>query len=1508
MRIIRIDNTSLRSFRLLATRAGRVSSRAMTDIAAALADARRNLLDLSTRNRLLSLPKPGRSPGVITLADEDAGFVVTRLLSGKTFTFEAVPEAAEGKEKDWRGDTQLRVLLNEAEMGRRLFGLMRDARSSIEESGLNTLSLAIGALVWVDPATPGVERRAPLALLGVALTRATARAGYRLAALAEEAEDNLSLREKLSAGFGIALPPFPADYAPDTWAEAVRSAVAGQPGWRVEPGALSLGLFSYAKFLMHEDLDPARHPGLAEHPIVRALLGAEPLPATAPPGDDADVDALIPVERLDFVMDADGSQALATDTVRRGGHLVIQGPPGTGKSQVITNIIAQAVLDGRRVLFIAEKRAALEVVKRRLDKVGIGPACLELHSNKLGKRAVLDELRATLALPPVRPPAREELIRRLGALRGRLNRHAATMAAQVGLSGRGVHEVVGALVRLRADGVHAPDFRLEGAADWTPAMLDDRKRIVRELAARARELGGPADRSPWRGVTRDLAAPDLERALARLPDWTRALARCGQYGQASFAALRAGVAVARDPATARRLADAAAALATARQDTRLSEAALTASGLAEAREVLARQGGMLGFLSPARRRATTLLAEVARGAPPADPAACVALLDAAIAGAEALRTVKQEDATGRALFGPSWPDDVATMRAHAGWGERHGESVVAAVSDGEVALGDIDSTFGLALEDAPLGTLPQRLAAMAAAPEGYATWAAWRRAADAAGVLGLEPLASRLADGALAPDDAETAHTWAEAEALLHVALKAHPDLATFDGAAQRRLVEEYREADEARIALTRAEAAAAHIARLAEARSAPGMDVLRGEMERKRGFLPVRELLARAAPAIQLAKPVFLMSPLAIAQFLKPGAIGFDMLVMDEASQVEPVDALGGIARCAQVVVVGDDRQMPPTRFFQRITADADDDTAADDDSPVGARDVESILGLCNARGMPAAMLRWHYRSRHESLIATSNREFYDNRLLLLPSPRPRGPELGLSLVRVEGTFDTGATGTNREEARAVAEAVMAHARDTPGDSLGVAAFSLRQRDAILEALEELRAASPATEPFFTTEGDEPFFVKNLENVQGDERDAMFISIGYGRGKDGKVAMRFGPLSAEGGERRLNVLITRAKKRCVVFSGIGAEDIDLARAPGRGVAALKAYLAYAAAPAAAPAPAGSADGQPTLERTIGTLIEADGLSAVPRVGLAGVFVDIGVTKADEGGGYVLGVETDAPSTAITRSVRDRERGRDDALRMMGWKLHHTAALDWLNRPEAERARLRAALGVAPATGEAPAAPGGSPGVEVAAYEEAAFDVPAEPPEKMPFAQLAALLARIVGIEGPVHEDVLAERVRLLWHRDALDAAAHGAIAQGLKLARELNGLTVAEGFWSVEGQEVRPRNRRAAIPQLRNPAMIAPAEWRAAILALLRASTGVTRDEAVAGVERMLGIEGAGPAIAARLALLEGEGMVTERGGLLTVATDEGKEVSPSGGAEPDAVPAGGPPPGQAAAHPAQP
>jgi hypothetical protein len=1447
-------------------------------VRAALLAARRDLLDFSTRNRLLSLPRPGRSSGVLPIAGERAEDVFRLLVTERAAlglaaapTAEAEAGVEPGKPQRRRvsrpagatspepADRTLSAPLTEESLARLLTRLERDSRSVREEQGINILCCAIGQLVWRDPKSPEAERRAPLVMVPALLRRGTARDPFRLVWDEGEVGGNLTLEAFLADQFRLRLPAFPDldERDPEAWAtlsawlDGVAKAVEGQEGFAVERDAIAVGLFSFAKFLMYRDLDPDAWPDHARpdrHPLLAALAGAAPPPPAETFADDADIDTLISVERLDFVLDSDGSQTLAAEAVRRGASLVIQGPPGTGKSQVITNLIAQAVMDGRTVLFVAEKLAALEVVQRRLASVGLGQACLALHKDSANRRAFLADLDTTLKAPRPKAPDRGPVIRSLGSLRGRLNRHAAAMHAPIGQTGWTAFRAIGEAARLKAAGVPAADLRLP-AASWTAEQIDAATRLVRELAATVRRIGTPA-RHPWRGVTATTLPPtEAERIAVRIPEALRALGALVATGAATRKEAEERLATLR--AAARFAAIRARAPAA-------TEAAWTAPGLTELASTLAEGGGLFAAFSGARRRARAALEALAGGTAPADPQAFLAAL---IEGQELLAAIPAARTT---------PPDAEAERSLA--------SALEAVRVAFDPLRDnlaLDLAAAFGSDDPPLAALAERLGLWAAAPQGaLADWLGWQRLRAEAEAAGLAAFADRLHAGSIAPEEAEALFRRALAESLLAQAMRENPALAAFDGPAFTRLVEEFREADRARIALARAEAAAAHAARL---RIAEGpdllreMSIIRGELAKKRGHLPIRTLIARAPNAIQAIKPVFMMSPLAVAEFLAPGAIAFDLLVIDEASQVEPADAFGAIARSRAMVIVGDDRQMPPTRFFARMTGEEDEEEEASEE--VQANDVESILSLCNARGWPSQMLRWHYRSRHESLIAVSNAEFYENRLLVIPAPRPRSPGLGLSLVRVAGCFDSGGSGTNAAEAEAVAEAVMRHARESPGDSLGVATFSVRQRDAILDALEAKRRADPSVEPFFAAHPDEPFFVKNLENVQGDERDAIFISIGYARAPDGRLAMRFGPLSAAGGERRLNVLITRAKKRSIVFSSLSAEDIDLTRAPGRGPAVLKRFLAYAAGAEGVAATEGTDDA--ALSDAIAGALEAAGLSVARRVGLAGLFVDVAV-RDPKTEGYSLGILTDGAFYASARSARDRDRLQENALAMMGWRLTRSWAADWLVRPDAEAARLAALAGATQARPEH-AAPRTSPLPGLSRpYAVASPAVPRETPlEATPFARLGAVIEEIVRVEGPVHTEAVIARAAALWGLDQPSAKERAAVLQALRLGRELSGLIEEGEFWRTEETEVAVRDRSALPDAWRRADWIAPAELRAALLAALSAGGGaVAREAAIAGAARLLGLPpSAHAALAAQLALLEGEGVVRETAGLLAAA-----------------------------------
>jgi very-short-patch-repair endonuclease len=433
---------------------------------------------------------------------------------------------------------------------------------------------------------------------------------------------------------------------------------------------------------------------------------------------------------------------------------------------------------------------------------------------------------------------------------------------------------------------------------------------------------------------------------------------------------------------------------------------------------------------------------------------------------------------------------------------------------------------------------------------------------------------------------------------------------------------------------------------------------------------IPIRDLLDRAGEAVQAMMPCFMMSPLSVAQHLVPGRLSFDLVVMDEASQLRPEDALGAIARGAQVVIVGDPKQLPPTSFFQTDTSTAEDEEDLDTSD-------ESVLDTAMTVTRPPRRLKWHYRSRHGSLIAFSNRQFYDNDLVVFPSPFHAMDDYGVRYERVPG----GVYGRsiNLPEVRHVAAAAVGFMRRHPDRSLGIVTLNKSQQDLLSLEMDRLLAEQPEAEAYRKRwEGTlEPLFVKNLENVQGDERDAIFISTVYGRDEHGAMHQRFGPINGAGGHRRLNVLFTRAKMQTVIFSSMEPGDIRVDETSSPGLRALRGYLQYAMTGSLGveAVPAARAPGS-DFEVSVARRLRDAGFEVVPQVGVAGYFIDLAVRHPSTPGLFVLGIECDGAMYHSARSTRDRDRLRQEVLERLGWKLHRVWSLDWFRNPAGEAARI----------------------------------------------------------------------------------------------------------------------------------------------------------------------------------------------------------------------------------------
>lgn len=519
-------------------------------------------------------------------------------------------------------------------------------------------------------------------------------------------------------------------------------------------------------------------------------------------------------------------------------------------------------------------------------------------------------------------------------------------------------------------------------------------------------------------------------------------------------------------------------------------------------------------------------------------------------------------------------------------------------------------------------------------------------------------------------------------QSILREAFASSPALAGFSGTQHEQRRTRFRELDRNLLALRRRKIAADLSRRSAAQGNGEGprstwteMALIANEVAKQKKHISARDLLSRAGNAIKTLTPCFMMSPLSIAQYLPALKSQFDLVIMDEASQLRPEDAIGGIARAKQVVIVGDPKQLPPTSFF--VGADNSNDGEDDEES---AADNESILDAASTVMGTPRRLRWHYRSRHPSLIAFSNKEFYQSELVVFPAPFSAHPSLGVSSCRI--TDSTYSCGINPMEGRRIAEAAVEYARRHPERSLGIVTLNQKQAELVSLEIDRLAAEQPDFEAWRKDRSEtlEPFFVKNLENVQGDERDAILISTVYGKDSAGNFYQRFGPINLAGGHRRLNVLFTRAKFQMIVYTSMDAGEIKTDAKSSLGLLALKNYLSFArSGQLEGPVESGRPTESP-FEDAVVEALRSSGVRAEPQVGVAGYRIDLAVSHPERVGEYVLGIECDGATYHSERSARDRDRLRQENLERLGWRIHRIWSVDWYARPRQELQRLEQAI------------------------------------------------------------------------------------------------------------------------------------------------------------------------------------------------------------------------------------
>ena len=1133
----------------------------------------RKLLDFSLRNNLLNMRLGKRAIQLISFEiSKMEDFLQTgenfsiqpwtterKLLTADDGLFHSSIQAAALQEQ-FDSDIKshkLGTYLSDTELKSATTNLYRGARTALEENGANALFISIGVLRWYVTENSNQPRYAPILLLPVNLVRSSG--GYIVRLRDEETILNITLVEFLHQQFKLSLPsfnPLPKDESGvdvPRIIDTLRKLISQQKNWEVLDECV-LGLFSFNKFVMWNDIH-TNAAKLRESPIVQSLIERRlTLPLEESTIDIQAFDHTARPLEVATPISVDSSQLEAVIESGQGKSFILYGPPGTGKSQTITNIIANALYKGKRILFVAEKMAALQVVQKRLSKIGLEPFCLELHSNKVTKTHFLQQLQS--ALDVKHGHINDNFAQRadeLFALRQQLNGHMKAMH-EVRDCGQSLYDCIEHYLDL-CKNRKAPDnideFTLH--TDFISKLnVNDINSLIDELTkldTTFRITGHPAGH-PLSGL---VLTDDSREVL----DYTEHL-------------LKAFTADSTDtPATL----------------------------VSEWQRVKAR------WFIPRFFAKRCLLKRLRHYEP-------------------SLKSSNIENFI-KHLALIEHPESIPTWLAHrAEWTD----------------------------------------------------WAQWSVFRQSLIKQGFQPVVTYIEEG----------HTGIEASFALSRILNkewalriidSDSNLRRFNGLAFADVIARYRQLSNHFQDLTKLELYCRLATRIPsismEAASGSEVNILKRNIANGGRGTSIRHIIDQIPNLLPKLCPCMLMSPISVAQFIDLKQPKFDLVIFDEASQMPTSEAIGAIGRGRALIVVGDNRQMPPTSFFAAQQVD-DEDAEFDD--------LDSILDDCHALSVPSHYLAFHYRSRHESLIAFSNTEFYDGRLFTFPSADDRVSKV--SLIKVEGTYDKGGRRSNRAEAEAVVAEVVRRLSDDKLSqrSLGVVAFSMAQQNLIEDVLMEAIGGNKELE-HRAFDAEEPIFIKNLENVQGDERDVILFSVGYGPDKNGNVSMNFGPLNNRGGERRLNVAVSRARYEMIVFSTLSADQIDLSRSKAAGVEGLRKFLKYAETSELATDNIASGTIKPesmltsnaqvkTLAQDVAEAINQRGYETTTGVGRSQFKVDVAVIDPSNPERYLLGILIDGRERYSTCIARDRELSQPQVLQGLGWKVFRLWAVDWMMHRE----------------------------------------------------------------------------------------------------------------------------------------------------------------------------------------------------------------------------------------------
>lgn len=1301
---------------------------------------RNKLIDLSKRNRLLNFRTTTVSS--LEIVDELPSEVYRSLVNQEKL-FEFLPREGDDEAQDTNQgefdvdfidykieeleskhtDLFLQTLLSEVHLLRNLTRIRFKANQLMQEQGYNILYLTLGMVEWEenDPGSIGMTNprsskdqrlRSPLIMVPVELVRKNIRSRFKLQKTDEDPFINPALVYKFKSSFDLKIPDLkdPHEVEPKDYFNEVSEVIKLFADWRVTT-QIYLGLFSFAKFLMFKDLET--HESLfGQNRIISNLAGIsldgeEPLGPTVSADE---IDTKVDPTDIFQVLDADATQQEAIEAAKSGRNVVIEGPPGTGKSQTIANLISEFLAAQKTVLFVSEKMAALDVVYNRLNQNGLGDYCLELHSKKASKRHVVEQLsKAATAEHPGVPSFEDEIIE-LNQSKALLEEYLTKLHQPLKPFGKSLFWVIS---RLNAAS-HNPLYELpfEKVEDFTFERHSDIVSKLEKVQKWFVEIGDPS-LHPFFGTdpqsTSDLAKERLKTGINFLLDALKSLEeKVGSLVDASLVRFDS----LKDVQDYKTFLE--SILQWKNERSRLIEVfphTVLDLDLRSFHEEMKKSYDdlsrffKLGYYKLFSRikshsykrfflffKLKTQVRFLA-GHKQLDqklqtvPLEFVKTLHPFMQRSGAHQFESKEDERMDKVLDFVFKSDVFVNELTNTIGAIQSE-----LNQFDKRYDELnehlkvtnEQAYGTGLSKVSFDRLKTRCADWLNSLNLLTDWSRYVEAADQCKELGLSSFVERI----ISENQFQrlvSAYERSFYARFFEYRSEKEGWIKRLDRHVLDEAVAQFTRLDVFLLKLAQVRT----LVRLNEAKpdtyweasKSSKLGYLQKQLRLKRGHHPIRVIFSNVGELVQKLCPCFLMSPISVAQFIDPTRINFDVVIFDEASQISPEDAVGSIIRGRQLVVAGDPKQLPPTSFFQSETFVS---ATEEDDSIHSTPDLESVLDECLASGMVQRTLKWHYRSRDESLIHFSNQEYYGRNLYTFPSPLRVAARLGVSFVHVEdGLYERGGKGVNRVEARVVAEAVMEHFRKHPEKSLGVGTFNQNQQIAILDEIDNLRMKNSELEEHFS-ESSEHFFVKNLETIQGDERDVIFISVGFGKDQNGRISMNFGALNKTGGERRLNVLVTRAKEKVVVFSSILPHQIDLSRTPAKGVKDFRHYLEFARGRtvdenAREDKTFGFGE-DVTFETSVLKDLQKEGLKGVVQHGYGRIKIDNALIDPQDEGQFLVALECDGKSYLSSATVRDRNRLRKQVLEGLGWQYHRIWAVDWIMNKDREIEKIKTIL------------------------------------------------------------------------------------------------------------------------------------------------------------------------------------------------------------------------------------